>query len=55
MTSEEKKINSTCKKCKGECKQFECVVLVRCPLFRETEENRKNRLFKKKAKNGSKA
>ena len=49
-----KSVNKFCAKCRGKCKQFENVVVVRCPLFRETEENRKRRLFKKPSEHGVK-
>ena len=47
-----KGVNKFCAKCRGKCKQFKNVIVVRCPLFEETDENRKNRLFKKSSGDG---
>jgi len=44
--------NKICAKCRGECKQSENVIIVYCPLFRETDENKKMRLFKKASEYG---
>jgi len=34
-------INKLCKKCVNSCKQFEQVVIVRCPLFKRREDDNK--------------
>ena len=47
-----KGVNEVCVKCEGRCKQFENVVVVYCPIFRETAENKRNRLFKKASEYG---
>ena len=46
--------NELCVKCQDTCKQFENVTVVCCPLFKETDENKKRRLFKRSSEYFSK-